>query len=280
MKCQAVNIYQYFPRGRRIVDLNDGTENRDMAGGVAYIAAVKNRPIFVAHVIGRQFNLADVDRKFANCSILARSFGHEGRSYVFVLRSKWLQPSFLPEDLTTLESIGRVLAQCLFLADKVQSKINEGAALARLADVERSACDALDRWVIDSAARWDIVNDTAHKLYGTDRCLVAVYEGGVMHYLSTNVRAKFDECIVGKAFNYRELMWDRSGEESELKCEELYRQLGVEIKKSVAFHIAVDGKVRAAIELINPDRENIDDQARQILTSLASLFLQSSSEGT
>jgi hypothetical protein len=185
--CQVVDIYEYVARGRTIINLTDGAEYHDTAGGIAYLAAVKLRPIFVAHGLARLVKTSPLDHRLTNCSVLAQSFAHREHQYIFVLRSKWLQPAFFPADAQALQDNATVLCQCLHLAQTVRTRVEEDLDLRRLTDIERTSIEALDRYIREPAGRWAIVGDFATKMFGTQRCIVAVYEGCRMHFLGTDV---------------------------------------------------------------------------------------------
>ena len=87
----------------------------------------------------------------------------------------------------------------------------------------------------------------------------------------TSSLAELDECIAGQCYNFREVMTYEDKNDNE-KAKQLYESLGVAIQISIAFPFIKDGKVKGAIEIVNPT-EKVDEGGQTAFGSLCSLIL-------
>jgi hypothetical protein len=268
--CEGADIFRFDARTRKIRNLKDGIEYSDLSGGASYVAALRNRPVFMGHGMAKNIGAPELDRRFANRSILSKMFTVEHRSYVFTLRAKWLLPSFLPEDLLCLTELSVVLGQCLILADSIEAQTTDYQTNVRFNNIKTATYDALDQYVDMPHKKWEIVRAAATKYFGCEAIFVAVYHNMEMRFMPTEVNWKFDDCIAGNAYNYRE---DVFYEMKDDKPVPLYQALKVECRQSAAFPFSVDGKVKGAIELVNLNRELFDSQAKVCIATLVTLLL-------
>jgi hypothetical protein len=181
-------------------------------------------------------------------------------------------PAFLPEDLANLTEVSNILCSCLVLADTIDNKVRETAAAMRVRSVQKVLYEALDRYAKAPHKRWEIVRESARKFFDCDDCFIAMYQNMEMRFMPTKVTWKFDACIAGKCYNYREETFYNAETDAQASGA-VYDALGVPCMQSAAFHLTVDGKVKGAIELINLNRDLLDLQAKACFTNLVVLML-------
>jgi hypothetical protein len=273
IQCDAVDIFQFFVRTRKIKHLKNGIEYSDLSGGASYLAALQNRPIFICHALAKRMNGAPIDMHLANCSVLSRLYSVGHKSYVFTLRSKWNSQAFGPEDLSDLTDAANLLCQTLILAETVENRTKENKAALLIKQIQAATYETLVCFAANPGKTWDIIASAAKQIFACDHCFIAVYHNMEMVFLPTSVKWKFDCCIAGECYNFREdTFYDKSpktGNEGTV-----YAALGVDCDHSAAFHLTVDGKVKGAIELINPNQLNFEPQSKGCFANLVRLLLK------
>lgn len=270
--CEGVDIYAFDQVSRTLTNLRDKNEYKDLAsGGISFIAGMKNKPVFVPHGLSTKRDWAAIDTKFTNRSVLSKMFYYCHVCYVFTLRSKWQSPAFHPEDLRKLCEVSEALCGCLALSKRIEEKNTEAKTLKRMTDIMKTVCEAMDKFSVQGEDPWQIVTNAAKDFFDCDACFVCVYDGVAMRFLPSKVTCKFDDCIAGQAYNYREVMTYDDKKDDE-KAKQLYESLGVAIRNSVAFPFSKNGKVAGALEIVNPTKE-VDKDGQTALISLSSLML-------
>ena len=265
--CESADVYEYDRKNNKLVDMKSGAEFGDLStGGVSLMAALKKKPVWVAHGISKM-DMAAVDVALTNKSALAVWFSRESGEYVLTVRAKWQEPSFDPADLKRVMGVGPALCDAIGIAKFAKGRSSEVMQLRRNLHVSTTVCDILQK-LGEGEDCWKLLNDAAQSLFECDACFVCVFDGLNMKFLRTAVARKIDECIAGKAYNYREVVvYDRNE-----RVEDFYEQLGVMNRYSVAFPFSVNGNVAGAIEIINPGVK-VDVEGQAALASLCSLII-------
>lgn len=221
--------------------------------------------------------------------------------FVFTLRSKWMLPSFLPDDLKKLNDISMILCSCIHNIQINRLKNAEIKRLQRENFLIRALGAALATYIDNKDEKWQILRKAVKEIFGASNCFVCSFDGMMIHFHPTDVTCKFDKCIAGKAYNFQELTEFVPTEKVEEKVDkkvdkrvsfafdnvvvdkyneidedlELYKKLGVNenLKKASAFHY-LDGnrKVKGSIELINPTYPEIDLAGQKIIGIICSVI--------
>ncbi|KAK8853813.1 hypothetical protein M9Y10_016356 [Tritrichomonas musculus] len=224
--------------------------------------------------------------------------------FVFTLRSKWMLPSFLPEDLKKLNDISMILCACIHNAQINRQQNSAIKILQRENFLIQVLGTALASYIDKREDKWKVFRKAARDVFGATTCFICSFDGMMIHFHPSNVAWKFDDCIAGKAFNFQELTEFNLPEKVEInkkddkhvsfslndkdKNEEeevvdksdskndliLYEKLGVaeNLKRTAAFHFRFDGKVKGSIELINPTYPEIDIAGQNILGIICSII--------
>jgi hypothetical protein len=266
--CETADGYQYFEEGRILIDLKNGTEYRDISGGIAYRAVTKNQTIFLGHGFTHRSAISDIDAQLVNWSALAHPFLVDTQVYVFVTRAKFRRKSFLPEDVGLLKAIGGIIAEWISIVSQIYGVLTAKSKVDRLMHVEHCALETLGQFVSDDPRPWETISRLAHDLFGSEKCFIAAYDRFMVTFLPTAVRWRSDDCVAGEAYNFREVMWLKP--ESRL---DVYDELGVDCHRSVAFPLWVRGTVKGALELVNLTSDELDHDAKAFLSGFSSLIL-------
>lgn len=229
--------------------------------------------------------------------------------YVFTLRSKWMLPSFLPDDLKKLDDISMILCSCIHNVQINRLKNKNIKRLQRENYLIRILGETLASYIDNKDEKWKILRKAAKDIFGASDCFVCSFDGMMIHFHPTEVTCKFDQCIAGKAFNFQELtefvpiiikkekeeiksdkhvsfVFDNINEKNDGVIEngndrvnddinlELYQKLGVSenLKRASAFHFVSHGKVKGSIELINPTYPEIDLAGQKIFGIICSVI--------
>jgi hypothetical protein len=271
----VVDIFQFFVRTRRIRHLRDGTEYGDLSGGASYLAAMQNRPIFIGHALAKRMNGAAIDMHLTNCSVLSKLYNVGHKSFVFTLRSKSGSQAFGPEDLARLTEMSAILCQSLVLVEEIENHTKENKVALLIRQIQAATYGSLEKFAWNPSRAWEIVESAARTIFACDHCYIAIYHNMEMVFHPSTVRWKFDCCIAGECYNFREdTFYEKSGTGN---GGALYAALGVDCEHSAAFHLTVDGKVKGAIELINPNRLNFEPQSKGCFANIVRLVLKNQS---
>jgi hypothetical protein len=135
------------------------------------------------------------------------------------------------------------------------------------------ACDAMMSVATLGTERWQVLRNTAKQFFDCETFFICLFDGRFIKYTPTEVKSKFEDCAAGTSFNYRETVWYRRDDEKSKFSPALYRQLGVELERSVCFPYRVNGRVSGSIEIINPQREDITEDDQKLFANLCSCLM-------
>ncbi|OHT15185.1 hypothetical protein TRFO_14373 [Tritrichomonas foetus] len=269
--CEGADIFEYDFNRRRLIRLVDNVEFTEARAGLSYLPLIKDEPIFVAQSLQMGFARSKIDRLFTNNSALTNYYKINDIKYVFTLRSKWMLPSFLTEDLMKLNDISKILCFCIQNAKLYRTQKTEIDGLVRNNELVKVLGKALTSYIDHASEKWNIFRNAVKEVFGAENCFVCSFDGIQMHFHPTEITCKFDDCIAGQAFNYQELTEYKRKEGEDFP--ELYLKLGIEeLNRSVAFHFFDDGKIKGSIEMINPTSEIIDQEGQNILGIICSMI--------
>lgn len=266
--CELAEVFQFNDRKRTMLRLVDGNEFDENSGGIAFVAGLTKDPVVCYHHHRHPKFNPDIDGKLTNKSVLALSLFAPRVHFVIALRAKWKSPVFVPEDVVFLREVGPVICDILRVSASLSAVNEKNADVERRKVVTDVICEAVHEFWGGSVEPFEVLNRAAKKLFGCEHCFVCEFLGTDMKYYPNMITKNYDECISGRAYNYRKVFCYDEGEFDG----SLYVSLGVEVKNAVAFPYRSNGRVVGAIELVNYDRDSIDDLARENIGTLASFL--------
>ena len=266
--CELAEIYQFDARQKTMVRLTDGQEFNQSTGGIAFVAGLTRDPVVSYHHHRHPSFNPDIDGRLTNKSVMALSLFSRHMHYVVALRAKWRSPSFVPQDVSRLRDAEPVICDMLRFSSSIQAIVEKDAMATRRRFVVEVLCDSVQEYWGGTVEPHIVFSTAARKLFGSQYCFVCEFTGAHMKYYPSGVTKNYDECISGRAYNYRRIItFDANEFDSDL-----YQRLGVNLKTAVAFPFRSSGQVVGAIELINYKPESLDDFARENIGSLASFL--------
>jgi hypothetical protein len=176
----------------------------------------------------------------------------------------------MPKDLSMVRDISPLICETLRLSESLGHRVAGIEAFRRQCEVVSIACRSITKFIETSVEPTKILRDTATQLFGSETCFVCEFTGSEMIYYPTTVSWPFDDCVSGRAFNYRELSMTEYGDLNPAPA--LYNGLGVKVHRVVAFPLRRRGKIVGAFELVNPDPNTADEFARETIATLGVLF--------
>lgn len=258
--CEAAELFEFDEKYRCLVRLTDGVRLGEAGGGISFQAALSSTPINLPNCQAHPSFNREIDGKFVNKSILTKAIYSGRERFVVTLRAKPTLPSFMPRDVKLLQELGTVICDAIKLSKWLEAKAQDREKTEREMKMLNVISESLHSVAVAGTERWEAVKKAAKDFFDCDTFFVCLFDGRYMKYTPSDVKCKFEECPSGTAFNYRETVI--ISEEDDKFNAGLYRQLGVECKKSLSFPYRCNGRVAGAIEVINPKKSDItsDDQ--------------------
>lgn len=273
LPCESADLFFFDDRYKKLVRVIDGFEYDKQTGGISFAAAINNDLINLPHGSSHpQFN-TEIDGKFVNRSVLSYSFYSKREHYVITLRAKRNSHVFLPIDIAFIKQISPLLSEMFLISKWLEQKILDSMNSKRNVTYLQAIWKSLHDVTTGGMDPWESCRYASEVFFGTKFFFISTFDGINMRYLSTKVQCHFDECVSGKAYNYREITWVYRDKKDPLFNQQLYSELGVNAKTAVAFPFRLKGRVHGAIELINPTSDSIDDQTQILFGDLCSNLL-------
>lgn len=268
--CDVAEIYLFDDRHKRLINQLTLKEYDETTGGVSFAAGMISEPINIPHNKKHPAFNNDIDGVLNNRSILSMSVLYGHYHFVITLRAKWRSPSFVEQDLHLLKLIIPLLGDSLNTVNHVVKSISDLKMMKRHSYRINEECQSIDTFVGNTKDPWTIFKDIGKKYFGSNSCLVVIFDGRMMNYHPGNIKRKLNECLAGEAFNFRELRWNENDGKYPM---DLYNELKIRLEKSAAFPFRSNGRVVGAIELINPDYDaEVDEEGRLLIGSIASFL--------
>lgn len=264
--CEAADFYTFDDRNKKMTCLNDGSVYDSETGGIAYQAGITKELINVPHGANNQFFKQEIDGKYVNRSIIAKSFFMSREHYVIALRARWNLPVFIDDDIYFMTSTAKTLFDLIHVASCAEDKARTLSSVKKQAMLIHAAYNAMSNYAANGTDPWLTVPLACEEFFGTRTFFITVFDGRNMYFFPAGVKWPFDACLAGTAYNYRELTYAKEGDE--IFSKELYEKLGVNANKSVAFPFRRNGKVAGAIEVVNQRVESVDDEMAKMFGNL------------
>ena len=266
--CEQCDLFEFDDRYRKLIRLSDGQTFDESSGGVSFAAGITPGIINIPHgQTHKSFN-REIDGHYANLSILSRSM-QQGRShYVITLRAKPNVSSFSNDDAKLVIEMNQIVCDALKVAKFAEDQQKRINTLTKEKSLMMSTVDIIANIAAKGTERYKALVDTAKLVFGAEHVFVCAFDGRYMRYFPTQVKAKFEDCASGQAYNYRETVWTDESEPRPKYSPMLYDQLKVKRKTSVCFPYRANGRVVGAIELINPERKDIEKEEEKLFGNI------------
>lgn len=192
-------------------------------------------------------------------SILIYPILKRGVRFIFSLFGKEKQICFDTEDFKLISALSEAAVGSLFLSSFLENRINQ---------VHNSDDDLHNLRIIASTineiSEGDdltlVVKEASNKIFGSTNLLVSVFDGSSMKYLPQDIKMHAEKCASGLSYTFREIIVAQNNPDDRRFNTSLYKSLQIECEKVVAFPFRVFGRIAGAIELIDPDVEDVSTE--------------------
>ncbi|EAY00128.1 hypothetical protein TVAG_330570 [Trichomonas vaginalis G3] len=270
-KCTAADVYEFSPKTNTLTRLTDGQTFKEEEGGVSYESAKNKSTIFIPDKYEKNFAFFNekIDGELLSRSILSTTMQYMQRLFVVTLRGKEELSTFTPEDGILLSSLSPIITDVLRVATWLDGQSRDDKTTSVQTGLAKVACKALESSAEKGNEPWKVLSEASMKLFGSDLFYVASFDGRNITLTPGGATCKFEECAAGLAFNYRDTLRTKKGEQN--FNEKMYENCGVEVKETLAFPYKANGRIAGAIEIINP-KEEIPPEAMTVFSDLLGLL--------
>lgn len=269
--CESCEIYLFDDRYKKMTRLNDGKEFDSQTGGIAFQAGLTQDLLNIPHGQHNPSYNQDIDGRFVNKSIIAKSFFITRGHYIVAFRAKLKMPIFSNEDADFMQSAAPIIFDAIKVSTYVQKESDDAKSKMKSTNIIHATYSALSVVARDGVDPWIAARQAANAFFGTSKFFIAIFDGRSMNFLPTAVKWPFDECVSGIAYNYREITRGKQGGEN--FPEKLYSDLGVNAHNSIAFPFRRNAKIAGSIEVIDPIVPDIDEESTHLFGCLiANIF--------
>lgn len=271
--CEQCEIYEFDDRYQTLIRLSDDQRFGESDGGVSYAAGISTAAINIPHGHVHPALNSHIDGKFMNRSQISRSLQQGRNHYVLTLRAKPNAPAFSSDDIRLLSEITPILCDALRISSLLENQLKANDSLIREHDFLLNITDIIFNIASNGRDRFAAIVDMARKFFLIETMFICVFDGRYMVYYPTSIKCRFEDCAAGTAYNYRETVYMNPEETKSDFATSLYSQLKVSLKKSISFPYRANGKVTGAIELINPEKDDINDSEQQLFSNLVGTLM-------
>ena len=266
--CEQCDLFEFDDRYRQLVRLSDNSTFDESTGGISFAAGITPGIINVPHGLSHKYFNRSIDGRYANLSILSKSLQQGRAHYVLTLRAKPNVSSFSNEDAQLVMEMNPIVCDALKVSKFTEEQKLKIEKLTKEKNMMASTVDTVACVAANGTDRFQALVDTAKIVFGAETVFVCIFDGRYMRYYPSEVKAKFEDCASGEAYNYRDTVWTDQTDPRPKYSPMLYDQLKVKRKKSVSFPYRANGRVVGAIELINPTREDIEKEEERLFGNL------------
>lgn len=274
MPCEAVDVFEFDETTKVLTRTVDGREFTEADGGISYKAALSSQTVNIAHGQALELLKDEIDTKLSNRSVLVHSLLHMRRRYVITCRAKLNALAFTTIEAKTLVSLAPMICDAVKLAKWLEGLVSEMNALKQRMRLLGFANDTITAVASYGNDKWEALRNASNQFFGSEKLLVAVFDGRNMKFLPTSVKCKFEDCTAGTAYNHRESIIGMANDENSRFNKELYKELGEEnVESTIAFPYRFGGRVAGAIEIINPKSGHLSVEDQKVFSNLVACVL-------
>ena len=274
MPCEAVDIFEYDDAAKALTRLVDGRQFTEDDGGISFKAAPTSQTINIPHGQALDTLKDEIDTRLSNRSVLVQSLLHMRKKYVITCRAKLNALAFTTTQVESLSSLAPMICDAVRLAKWLEGLVTEMNTLKQRMKLLGLANDAITAVASFGHDKWETLRNASNQFFGSEKVLIALFDGRNMRFMPSNVRCKFEDCTAGTAYNHRECVIGKVDDENSRFNKELYRQLGEDnVQSTIAFPYRSGGRVAGAIEIMNPKGDHMSGEDQKLFSNLVACIL-------
>lgn len=262
IKCEMAEIYELNGQQRTMIRLTDSQVFSEEEDKVVFNCIKQiNYPHGYEHGQG----------PYGKKSLFVKSMRQGSNHYILALRGKMLSQVFTPEDIQLVSNVTPLICSTLKLVkwlesekiqkQNIQNQISEHHCLGDILNSIASNSDPYQSLLIGAKA-----------LFDCETFFYCIFDGRNMCYHPLDIKLKFEDCLAGRAFNYRQGVWFHKQDNQNFE-RAFYNNVGLIWRQSFAFPYKAGGKVIGAIEIINPQKTEISIESQTLFGNLCGCLL-------
>ena len=273
--CESAELYIFDDRYRSLIRISDNKEFGELEGGISFQAGLTTVPIVVAHGQNHPKFNKDIDGHYSNKSIISRSLFQGRDHFVVTLRAKPNSPSFSPADLRLLADLATIICDALKLSKWLSKQAESSDQMKHDIKILTLITNSLSDVTSKGVGAWDAIKEASNEFFQSKQLFICLFDGRYMKYTPKEIKCRFEDCVAGTSYNYRETVYTKAEDENPKFSAALYSQLDVKCESSLCFPYRVNGRVMGAIEIINPKVIDHTTEELKLFANLCSCLLNS-----